>query len=470
MSKNVKVGIFLVAGAILFGVGLFLIGNHNQVFSHHYDVYTEFEKVDIMQSGAMVRVSGMDAGSVSDIELPKQPSAKFRLKLSVDEKFKHIIRQDSLATIETEGMVGNKFVNLAKGTNQSPDCAPGCTLPSQEPFEITDLMRQGSGILKTAQDTISDIRTRADSTIANVNGTITHVDGTILAMRGNVERIAANGAQITDKVNGIASDVRAGRGTVGKLLTDPQMANNVEATIANAKQTSANLQQASTKADQIVTQFQKANIPQEVHATVANAKDMSQELKGALGDFLSSPENHSAGEALRETIVEAHRATTNLASDTEAIKHNFFLRGFFHRRGYYNLTSFNRTKYASSKFVKHPAKRIWLRADGMFTNSSSGALELSSEGRSTLDQAISQMTGDLPNNPIMIEGYAEAGSPAEDYAVATRRAAEVKKYLETRFELKPDLIGTIPLGDKPPEGTGQESWNGICLAMVVSRK
>jgi hypothetical protein len=69
----------------------------------------------------------------------------------------------------------------------------------------------------------------------------------------------------------------------------------------------------------------------------------------------------------------------------------------------------------------------------------------------------------------MIEGYADRGSPEDRYVASIQRAAEVKKYLESRLQLKPDLIGTIALEDRPPAGAGKNDWNGVCLAMVVSR-
>ncbi len=464
MTKNAKVGLFVILGLVLFAAGLFLIGNHNQFFAHHYEVYTEFAKIDTIQKGAKVRISGMDAGDVGDIELPSQPSSKFRLTLHIDKKFEQLVRKDSMASIETEGMVGNKYVNVTKGTNASPECAGGCILPSEEPVELGDLMRQGKTLLATTQTSITDIQHRADSTIE-------HVDGMIVATSGNVERIAANGAHITDNVSDIVSGVQAGRGTVGKILTDEQMAQNVSDTVSNAKQASTNIDQATQKADNIVTQFQKEEIPEDVHRTVANARDMSQELKASLDSFLTGGNpGENTGEVLRQTVDEAHQATTNLASDTEAIKHNFFLRGFFHRRGFYNLTGFNAKTYASSQFVKHPAKRVWLTADGLFASSAKGALQLSQAGRSALDGVVSQLADELPNNPLMVEGYAEDGSPAQRYLAASQRAEAVKQYLESKYQLKPDLIGVIPLDDKPPQGTGKESWNGVCLALVVSRK
>lgn len=468
-SKAVKVGIFLLCGIVLFCIGLFLIGNHNQFFGGHFVVYTDFANVDTLQSGARVRVSGMDAGQVSSIQIPMQPSGKFRLKLSVDQKFRDVVRQNSVASIDTEGMVGNKFVNIALGTNQSPECGKGCTLPSQEPFEISDLLKQGKTLVNTVQGSIQDVQNHADHAIDNFAKVGGNANSMIVAMRGNVERIASNGAQITKNVNGIVTGVRDGRGTVGELLSSNQMAKNVNDTIAQAKQTSTNLEQASAKANDIVGQFQRQDIPKDVQQTVANLKDTSQEIKGAVNDFLSGgPSNENTADALRETVQDAHRTARNLASDTDAIKHNFFLRGFFHRRGFYSL-NFNPTEYASSEFVKHPAKRVWLSAGDLFTTTSAGTPLLTVEGRNTIDHAVSRIVDDLPNNPIMIEGYADSNSPAQGYLAASQRAADVKQYLISRFHLNPDLIGTIALDDKPPKGVGRESWNGVCLAVLVSR-
>jgi len=65
-------------------------------------------------------------------------------------------------------MVGNQYLNIRKGSPNSPESRAGGTLPSEEPFSISDLEREGSGLVKTAQGTIEDIRKRADSAIQNV--------------------------------------------------------------------------------------------------------------------------------------------------------------------------------------------------------------------------------------------------------------------------------------------------------------
>ncbi len=467
-SRKVKVGIFLIGGAIVFTIGLFLIGNHNQLFAHHVEVYTQFAAINSIQGGAKVRVSGMDAGEVSDVQIPKQPSGKFRVTLQVEQKFHPIIRQDSVATIQTEGMVGNKFVNIEKGTNESPEC-DRCTLPSEEPVEMSQLMVEAKGVMKTAQGSIADLRQHADRTIDNIGDAGAHADEMIVAMRGNLEKIASNAVNVTSGVNGIVSDIRQGKGVAGKLLTDPHVATDVQTTIANAKSTTENLNQASGEANTIIADFQKKNIPEDIHETVANARDMSQELKGGVTHLISSGDGRrDAAQEIRQTIDEAHRASENLASDTEAIKHNFFLRGFFHRRGYYNLNHMNPAEYLESNFVKHPKKRIWLAADGLFEAPENGKQELSNDAQVVLDNAMSQIVDYLPNNPIVIEGYSNRGPASKRFTTAQQRADQVRKYLISHFQLNPDLIGVMPLEDKPPRKSGMESWDGVCIALVAS--
>jgi hypothetical protein len=75
----------------------------------------------------------------------------------------------------------------------------------------------------------------------------------------------------------------------------------------------------------------------------------------------------------------------------------------------------------------------------------------------------------FPNYPVVVEGYAETGMPGQSYVLSRQRASDVRQYLESRFHLKPELVGIMPLADHPPPGTGKSTWDGVCLALVVSK-
>jgi phospholipid/cholesterol/gamma-HCH transport system substrate-binding protein len=158
---------------------------------------------------------------------------------------------------------------------------------------------------------------------------------------------------------------------------------------------------------------------------------------------------------------------TNLADDTEAVKHNFLLRGFFHNRGYYNLGELTPEQYRASKFVtSRTAKRVWLDAGQLFSKPSKGTESLPAQGHAQLDQAMSELVPYLPNSPIMVEGYSNKGSPDEQFRESQQRAAAVQQYLLARFQLNPKLVGMIPLGDSPPESSGKKDWNGVSLVLL----
>jgi phospholipid/cholesterol/gamma-HCH transport system substrate-binding protein len=122
-NRNITVGVFVAAGVSLFTFGIFLIGNQHKVFARHFDVYTEFANLDGIAKGAKVRVAGMDAGEVVDIGVPDRPPAKFRLKLSIEQRLHALVRADSVVTIATEGVVGDKFLLVHQGGKQSSEAA-----------------------------------------------------------------------------------------------------------------------------------------------------------------------------------------------------------------------------------------------------------------------------------------------------------------------------------------------------------
>jgi phospholipid/cholesterol/gamma-HCH transport system substrate-binding protein len=247
------------------------------------------------------------------------------------------------------------------------------------------------------------------------------------------------------------------------------MASNVETTISNAKQTSANVEKASENVQTMIANVQQKDMP-DVHATLENAKNISSQLDQATGTFLSAGNsNEKTAVALRDSVQQAQQAMGNLADDTEAIKHNFFLRGFFHRRGFFNLSDITRTEYVSTEFVKKPTVRVWVPDTGLFTFGPDGTQQLTTQGKTLLDANMSDLVPYLPRNPVMIEGYAELGEPDQRYIASRDRAVAVRTYLQSRFHLNSKLVGIMPMGNHPPDKTGKQQWNGVALVLVRSR-
>jgi phospholipid/cholesterol/gamma-HCH transport system substrate-binding protein len=462
MPRNVKVGVFIVGGIVLFCLGLFLIGSRTQLFGGHFTAYTEFNNIDTLTAGASVRVGGMDAGQIAQIDVPSGPNAKFRIKLEVDKKFAPIVRRDSEASIETQGMVGNIYINIAKGSANSPECK-GCTLPSQEPTSMGELFRKGNQLAGSLQSTITDIHHQTDALLKTINSAAGNANSMLAGMKPNVIGVSKN-------ANAIVAGIRQGHGAAGKLLSDKAVASEVSTTVANASQASSNFKQTSQKINTMVATVQKSDLPK-LNQTVTNAQAATQKVNQAMGTMLAKgTSGESTPEAIHNTIQQAQQTTANLADDTAAIKRNFFFRGFFKRRGFYNLATLTPSKYADTRFVKKPAARVWIPADGLFATGSNGKQQLTSAGRASIDNAMSKLVPYLPNSPLVVEGYSTAGAPDQQYLASRRRALAVSQYVESHFHLKPTRVGIMPLGDHPPPHTGKKTWNGICLALVTWKK
>ena len=136
-------------------------------------------------------------------------------------------------------------------------------------------------------------------------------------------------------------DLRSGKGTIGMLLNDDTTAKQVKGTVANAQQASANLQQASLQVQQLVDDLQKRNLTQKADDTIMSAKhavaqldESSQQVNQMLTVALApATSGQTAGENLRDSLANINTTTANVADDTEALKHEFFFRGFFKKRG-----------------------------------------------------------------------------------------------------------------------------------------
>jgi phospholipid/cholesterol/gamma-HCH transport system substrate-binding protein len=455
-NHNVIVGVFITAAVALFGAALFLIGNEHKAFRRHVVFYTNFQNVDGIPKGAKVRVDGMDAGEVESIQIPSSPSQKFRLKMNVEERLRGLIREDSLVTVETEGVVGDKFLLIQGGTDRASEAAPESTLQGKEPFEIGKLLEQAQGIMNQAgttitglQATMKDVSGRLDTTLDTATGTIRNVNGLVL-------------------------DVRKGKGTAGLLLEDPATAADVKQSIANVRQTTEKLNTTTTRVDNLVADVQNRQLVAKIDDTLVSAKSATQNLdqtsqqinttlKSAFGE---DQYGEDAGSNLQQSLTNLNQASGNLTDDTEALKHEFFFKGFFKHRGYDNLDDLPVEQYRAGEiFKKLPESRQWIAAPALFTTNQSGEEVLSMPGRQSIDQAVGQFKA-LYDKPLIVEGYASSGSPSEELVQSRRRAALVRNYLQLHFHLEPKDTGIIALSSTPPESAGKTTFDGVSLVSV----
>src|SRR6185312_12132551 len=243
-SHKLTTGIFLIGGLVLFGIGLFLISSRHGLFGRNFEVYTEFTHLNGLHNGARVRISGMDAGEVLETRAPERPDSRFRVKLRIQEDLHALVRMDSVATIKTTGLSENSFIDVEKGSSRAPESPRGSTLLSQEPINLADLMKQGSDLMKTTRASIEEVRGNANRALQSAGSAAAHADQLVVATSANLKEITASGRKTVDNVSEIVAEVKQGRGTVGKLLRDKNLANSLEDTMSNVRESAINLNHA----------------------------------------------------------------------------------------------------------------------------------------------------------------------------------------------------------------------------------
>jgi phospholipid/cholesterol/gamma-HCH transport system substrate-binding protein len=442
-SKAVGAGAFVVIGTLLFTVALFMIGERRLLFTERYTVYTEFARLGQLENGAVVRVSGMDAGEVAGISIPKSPSEKFRVRMQVRKDMRQLVRTDSVATTQTEGLVGAIYVNIGAGTDVAPILSEGGTIAGKDPFQISELLQQASASMTLISDTVESLRGDAETAVKQIALTAQDAHGLVEDIRPDITAIARNGNKLTDDMQAILHKVNDGQGTFGKLVNDDGL-----------------YQQAK----QIATETQ---------AVMANVREVSAQARQAIEDFRSpdSPTNGLMSD-MRRTLAQAREATADLADNMEAMKRNFLLRGFFNKRGYFDLNSISPAEYRKGVLEngKRKAMRIWLASNVLFATQPDGTEVLTADGRARIDSAIATYLRYLPTNPVVVEGYATGGDVGARYQRSRMRAGAVREYLLNQYQLTPQNTGSIALGEEAKDSPSNDRWDGVALTLFLDRE
>lgn len=195
MKKNtgnkIKLGMFITAGLFLFICAIYYIGKKQQMFNSSFRVNGIFKDVRGLEIGNNVRFAGIDVGVVEDMEIVTDSTVK--VGLVIDEAARKFIKKDAKATIGSDGLMGNKILVIIPGT-------------------------VGQKVIKDNDYIATIVPINMDDILAKLQVT------------------GDNAAKITGDLSAIMDNIRAGRGTVGKLFMDTSFADNLDKTVINLKQ------------------------------------------------------------------------------------------------------------------------------------------------------------------------------------------------------------------------------------------
>lgn len=286
---KVRLGMFIIGGVALFVLAIFIIGKQQNLFNPIIKLSANFRNVSGLQVGNNVRFTGINVGTVDNIKIINDSTVLVDMIIRKDVQ--QFIKSDCVVAVGSEGLIGDRLLVISQGSTDAPVAKDGQTLSSKEPVET-------------------------DAILASLQTTSV-----------NVEVISLQLAEIMININ-------SGQGTLGRLIQDSTIAENINQMIVNLKSSSEGLDETLDVAGENILVFMES-----LQKTAAQTQVASNQLgetmtkinsgQGTLGMLI---QDTTTSGHLTETILNLKESSQGLNENMEALKHNFLFRRYFKRK------------------------------------------------------------------------------------------------------------------------------------------
>jgi phospholipid/cholesterol/gamma-HCH transport system substrate-binding protein len=307
-----RIGIFVLAGFIILVVFIFFLGSKEKMFSSTSEVSARFSTVSGLRKGAEVDMAGINVGSVKEIRLPRNARDSVTVTMKVVTDALKLIHTDSKAIIGTQGLIGDKTITISMGSDSTPAIEPGAMIRGQPPQDFSAIYDTASAVVSQldsmsleATRLIHGIRTgngtigklvNNDSLYENLNAMAAESRQAIAQTRGAINHFTANLDSVSTQVGNITARINRGEGSIGKLLTREDIYENV--------------------------------------------RKMSENLSTSSYD-------------LHDALAKLALGSGRFAEVMEGLKHNFLVKGYFENRGYWDAPEFEMTVDRKIDTLRH---------------------------------------------------------------------------------------------------------------------
>lgn len=245
--SELRVGIFVLVGLFILAIAIFYVSGGG-VLGPKYRLTTYLPEVDGLQTGAPVALDGVEVGNVETIGLTSHPPDRdhsITLVLRIDKQYQNDIRTDSVASLVTQGLLGDRYVTVTRGLTGTP-LAPGATLPGEEEAAMKQIVERGAGLME-------------------------------------------NLGTLTDDLRGIVAQIHSGNGTLGKLMNDPALYNHLNETVNKLDAMTTSIQQGQGSLGKLVA---SDDLYTKADSAIGKADDVLgavRDQKGTLGKLVYDP-------------------------------------------------------------------------------------------------------------------------------------------------------------------------------------
>lgn len=225
VSQKIKIGIFTIAGILLFVIGIFLIGSKQNMFSRTFSIYGTFKNVGGLEVGNNIRFAGINVGTVQDIRI--MSDTVIRVDMMMKEDVRQFLKADAVASIGSDGLMGDKLITIASGSaNETNLLSTGARIRTLDPIDFDRIISQFTDVASHAEIITRELAGMAVQ-IREGNGTVSKLLYTD-DLSKSLEATAYNAKVITGSLADIASHIQSGQGSVGSLIYTDSLANALE--------------------------------------------------------------------------------------------------------------------------------------------------------------------------------------------------------------------------------------------------
>jgi phospholipid/cholesterol/gamma-HCH transport system substrate-binding protein len=343
-GRKLRVGLFVLIGLAAFLSMIYALGARARLFEPRFTVSAEFTEVGGLVEGATVRLAGVQIGRVRAVRLPSEPGGKVRVDMTIARQFGDRVRKDSVARIETQGLLGDRIIEISVGTAAAPPVRPNDLIASTDPFDIGRVMSESAQVVKSIGTLADSLRETART--LNQSRLIEEASATVQSAR-----------KITDQVGRIVGEVERGKGwahvlvyeepvalrRVNELVTSTQsLLDRVQrgegaAGVLTSEQSTVSAKRlvaAMDKLSRVVEQpsaedgvlpallFDPKYRPvlDDLRVVAHNLRDVSDRLAGGRGTLGSLIKDEPTDGGIRQASQDFQAAIANLKQITEKIK------------------------------------------------------------------------------------------------------------------------------------------------------
>ncbi|WP_439697866.1 MlaD family protein [Mucilaginibacter sp. AW1-7] len=310
-ENNTKLGVFTLAGLLALIFSFYMIGKNHNLFGGGIEIKVRFSNLNGLISGNNVLYAGIQAGTVKDMQLLND--TLIEVILLIDPKVGAFIHKNAIASIGTEGLMGNKVINIQPGTGVGLAINKGDYLQTRKAVN-TDAMLQ---TLDKTNNNIALISEELKSTVGRINESKIFevlndkdLGSELRSSLSNVHQATAYARDMATNLDIIVKGIKKGRGAAGLLLTDTAFAGNLNNTMQKIRLVSDNANQATIRLNTLI-------------------EGVKQDLSSKDGSLSVLLRDSVLAGQLKQTMKNIQDGTAGFNQNMEALKHNFLLRGYF---------------------------------------------------------------------------------------------------------------------------------------------